>query len=30
MATLEQTPVSGVVFGAGKIFAQGRLVAETA
>jgi DNA-directed RNA polymerase specialized sigma24 family protein len=30
MATLEQTPVSGVVFGAGKIFAQGRVVAETA
>ena len=30
MATLEQTPVSGVAFGAGKLFAQRRLVAETA
>jgi hypothetical protein len=30
MATLEQTPAPGVAFRAGKIFAQGRLVAETA
>ena len=30
MATLEQTPISGIAFGSGQLFAQRPLVAETA